>query len=107
MRLATGLAGGKPFAVLDTENGRALHKADDYKFKHAALEPPFTPERYAKAVKAADDAGFPVIVIDSGSHEYEGVGGVLDIQTAEFERMGRRESARMSSWIEPKRRHKR
>lgn len=107
MRLATGLSGGAPFAVIDTEAGRALHKADDYTFKHALLDEPFTPERYAEAVKAADDAGFPVIVIDSGSHEYEGVGGVLDIQTAEFERMGNRDSARMSSWIEPKKRHKR
>lgn len=107
MRLATGLSGGKPFAVIDTESGRALHKADDYTFKHALLDEPFTPERYAEAVKVADDAAFPVIVIDSGSHEYEGVGGVLDIQTAEFERMGSREGARMASWIEPKRRHKR
>jgi hypothetical protein len=82
MRIATGLAGGKPFAVIDTENGRALHKADDYTFKHAELDEPFTPERYAEAVKAADAAGFPVIVIDSGSHEYEGIGGVLDLQAA-------------------------
>lgn len=105
MRLATGLAGGQKFAVIDTENGRALHKADDYSFQYTALDEPFSPERYAEAVKAADD--FPVIVIDSGSHEYEGVGGVLDAQTAEFERMGERDSARMSSWIAPKRRHKR
>jgi AAA domain-containing protein len=107
MRLATGLSGGAPFAVIDTENGRALHKADDYRFKHATLEEPFTPERYAEAVKDADDAGFPVIVIDSGSHEWEGIGGVLDMQAAEFERMGSREGARMASWIEPKARHKR
>ena len=106
MRLATGLAGGQPFAVIDTENGRALHKADDYTFKHAPLDEPFTPERYSEAVKAADAAGFPVVVIDSGSHEYEGVGGVLDSQVAEFKRMGERESARLSSWVEPKRRHK-
>jgi len=107
MRLATGLANGQPFAVIDSENGRALHKADDYNFKHASLDEPFTPERYSEAVKAADAAGFPVTVIDSGSHEYEGVGGVLDMQTAEFKRMGEREGARMSSWIEPKQRHKR
>lgn len=107
MRLATGLAAGKPFAVIDTENGRALHKADDYQFKHIPFEEPFTPERYTEAVQMVDDAGYPVIVIDSGSHEWEGVGGVLDAQTAEFERMGRKEGARMASWIEPKRRHKR
>jgi AAA domain len=107
MRLATGLSAGKPFAVIDTENGRALHKADDYTFKHATLDAPFSPERYAEAVAAADAAGYPVIVIDSGSHEYEGVGGVLELQSEEFERMGNRDSARMSSWIVPKQRHKR
>lgn len=107
MRLATGLANGKTFAVIDTENGRALHKADDYTFQHAELGEPFTPERYSEAVKAADAQGFPVIVIDSGSHEYEGIGGVLEMQAAEFERMGGKESARMSSWIAPKQRHKR
>jgi hypothetical protein len=106
MRLATGMSDGAPFAVIDSENGRALHKADDYTFKHGNLEAPFTPERYTEAVAAADAAGFPVIIIDSGSHEYDGVGGVLDMQADEFKRMGERESARMSSWIEPKRRHK-
>ncbi|MCR4341998.1 MAG: zeta toxin family protein, partial [Gemmatimonadaceae bacterium] len=40
MRLATGLSGGKPFAVIDSENGRALHKADDYKFKHTTIDEP-------------------------------------------------------------------
>ncbi len=106
MRLATGLSDGKPFAVIDTEHGRALHKADDYTFDYWELQEPFTPERYAEAVQAADKAGFPVIVIDSGSHEYDGVGGVLDIQTDEFAKMGGKESARMSSWIQPKLRHK-
>jgi hypothetical protein len=106
LRLATGLAGGKPFAVIDTERGRALHKADDYTFKHAELTEPFSPERYAEAIKETDAMGFPVIVVDSGSHEYEGIGGVLDIQREEFERMGSREGARMASWIAPKTRHK-
>lgn len=107
MRIATGLAGSKPFAVIDTESGRALHKADDYKFKHGDLAAPFTPERYWEAISAADQAGYPVIVIDSFSHVWEGVGGVLEMQTDEFKRLGEREGARMASWIEPKKRHRR
>lgn len=107
MRLATGLAGGQPFCVIDTENGRALHKADDYAFKHIPFDEPFSPERYTEAIQTADAAGFPVIIVDSGSHEYDGVGGVLDSQEQEFERMGRKEGARMASWIAPKARHKR
>lgn len=106
LRLATGLAGDGKICVIDTEHGRALHKADDYTFDHAELDEPFTPERYAEAIKAVDELGYSVIVIDSGSHEYEGSGGVLDIQIAEFERMGKKDTARMASWIAPKHRHK-
>jgi len=112
MQLATGLAGGKKFCVIDTEAGRALHKADDYKFDHGDLTAPFSPERYGEALAAANAKGYPVIVIDSASHEYEGDGGILDMQQAEWERLmrgdeSRREATRMSSWIDPKQRHKR
>jgi hypothetical protein len=107
MRLAAGLAGGKRFACLDTENGRALHKADDYDFDHADLTEPFTPERYIEAVKAADAAGYPVIVIDSGSHEYDGPGGLLDMQAEEFQRLGGTSAVSPLSWSEPKKRDRR
>lgn len=106
MRLASGIAGDKPFAVIDTENRRALHYADQFNFHHAELNPPFRPSAYAEAVKAADDAGYPVIVIDSGSHVWSGDGGVLDWQQEEYERMGSREATKMASWIKPKTAHK-
>ena len=106
MRLASGIAGGKPFAVIDTENRRALHYADQFKFDHAELREPFTPDSYAEAIVAADQAGYPVIVVDSGSHVWAGDGGMLDMQEAEFQRMGARETVKMSSWIKPKREHK-
>ena len=107
MRLATGLANGDKFAVIDTESGRALHKADDYKFKHGDLTAPFTPERYWEAIAAADEAGYPVIVIDSFSHVWEGVGGVLEMQEQELERLGGGPSMAPKSWIKPKGRHRR
>lgn len=106
MRLASGISGGKPFAVIDTENRRALHYADQFKFDHAELREPFTPESYAEAIVAADQAGYPVIVVDSGSHVWAGDGGMLDMQEAEFQRMGARDTVKMSSWIKPKREHK-
>jgi hypothetical protein len=105
--LASGMSGGKPFAVIDTENGRARHYADMFRFDTADLEPPFRPERYAEAIIAADEAGYPVIVVDSMTHEYVGDGGILDWQDEEFHRMGARESVKFSSWIAPKQGHKR
>lgn len=104
LRLATGIAEHRPFAVIDTENGRALHKADDYTFSHTDFQPPYTPERYAEAIR--DAAAFPVIVIDSGSHEYDGEGGVLDSQLAELKRLGGGDNVKLLSWADPKRRHK-
>ena len=107
MRLAKGLAGTAPFAVIDTEAGRAKHYADLFRFDHGDLTPPFMPAAYADAIKAADDAKYPVIVVDSFSHEHAGEGGILDMQEAEFQRMGARDAVKMTSWIKPKGEHRR
>lgn len=111
MRLASGIAGDKPFAVIDTENGRARHYADQFKFDHGDLRGPFRPECYEEAIKAADAAGYPVIIVDSASHVWAGHGGVLDWQEAELDRMAgddwkKRESCKMAAWIKPKMAHK-
>jgi hypothetical protein len=104
MTLAKGLSGGKPFAVVDTENGRAKHYADDFQFDAADLHAPFRPDRYAEAIEAADAAGYPVIVVDSMSHEWEGDGGMLDWHD---ELMGSDQRKKMTAWIEPKKAHRR
>lgn len=111
MRLASGLSGGKPFAVIDTESRRALHYADQFKFDHGELHAPFRPDAYDEAIKAADKAGYPVIVVDSCSHEWAGEGGILDWQEEELDRMagdnyGKREACKMAAWIKPKMSHK-
>lgn len=106
MRLASGMAGAKPFCVIDTEAGRAKHYADQFKFDHGDLKPPFSPAAYSEAIAAADSAGYPVIVVDSCSHEHAGEGGILDMQEAEFQRMGGRDAVKMTSWIKPKGEHR-
>lgn len=107
MRLATGLAGGNRFAVIDTEARRALYYADKFAFDHAELHAPFRPDTYAEAIKAADAAGYPVIVVDSFSHVWAGEGGILDWAEEELDRMAgddykKREACKMASWIRPK-----
>ena len=111
MRLAAGIAQGKPFAVIDTEAGRAKHYADAFAFDHADLRPPFRPSAYADAIHAAQQAGYPVIVVDSFSHEHAGEGGLLDWHEEELDRMAKdnwqkRESCNMAAWIKPKMEHK-
>jgi|KBSMisStandDraft_5_1062788.scaffolds.fasta_scaffold10055_15 hypothetical protein len=108
LRIATGIAGETGTIVaIDTERGRMLHKADDYRFLHATLEGPFSPERYVEAIVAAEALDPAVIVIDSGSHEYDGEGGVLDLQLEEHARLGGGENTKLLSWARPKQRHKR
>lgn len=112
MRLAAGMSQGKPFAVIDTEAGRAKHYADRFAFDHADLQPPFRPSNYADAIKAADAAGYPVIVVDSFSHEHAGEGGLLDWHEEELTRIAKddwkkREACKMTAWIKPKTDHKR
>jgi len=111
MRLASGIAGGKPFAVIDTETGRARHYAEEFKFDHAELHAPFRPDSYLEAILAADEAGYPCVVVDSMSHVWAGEGGILDWQEEELDRMAgtdwkKREGCKMAAWIKPKMSHK-
>lgn len=112
LRVATGLAQGKPIAFIDTERGRALHYADDFDFLHAELDAPFSPAHYGEALEAALALGPAVIVVDSFSHEHAGDGGVLDMQEAELDRMAgndwkKRDTMKFAAWIKPKAEHKR
>lgn len=112
MRMAAGIVGkGNRFAVIDTEARRALHYADQFEFDHCELHPPFRPENYAEAIRAADKAGYKAIIVDSTSHVWAGEDGVLDWQEEELDRMAgndwkKREACKMAAWIKPKRAHK-
>jgi hypothetical protein len=76
---ATALAKGGKIAVIDTERGSASLYSEKFDFDVLELNPPFSPEIYHGAIKAAENAGYSVIVIDSLSHAWEGEGGALDM----------------------------
>lgn len=83
IKLAYGLAGGRGEKVgfLDTENRRGSLYADIVTdpFLIGDLYAPFSPQRYIDAIRAFQDAGVEVLVIDSVSHEWEGTGGCEEI----------------------------
>lgn len=112
MRMASGIVGkGKRFAVIDTEARRSLHYAGMFEFDMCEVKAPFRPEAYSEVIKAADEAGYEAIVVDSFSHEWAGEGGVLDWQEHELDRMAgddwkKREACKMAAWIKPKMGHK-
>lgn len=80
--LAKGL-GGKT-AVLDTEGGSASLYADFFDFDTwDELDPKgFPPEYFIRVIKAAEEAGYNNLIIDSLSHEWNGRGGCLELADA-------------------------
>jgi hypothetical protein len=70
--------GGKT-VVIDTEEGSSDLYDHLHDFDVIDLRPPFSPERYIEAIKAAEAAGYEVIVIDSVTHCWSGPGGCLEI----------------------------
>lgn len=78
--LARGMATSwEKVALIDTENGSGELYSHLGAYNVITLEAPFSPERYIEAIKACEDAGMEVLVIDSVSHEWEGTGGCLDL----------------------------
>lgn len=80
LRLAKGIsqAMGKPFAVIDTENGSASLYSEFFDFDTLNLTPPFTTEKYIEAINLAEKEGYCAIVIDSITHAWAGEGGLLE-----------------------------
>ena len=91
--------------LLDTENKRGSLYAEilDGPFLIGDLYPPFSPSRFSTAIKEFQDAGVEVLVIDSGSHEFEGEGSVEDIANAPKADGTER---KVANWVGAKREHK-
>jgi len=78
LTLAKGLAGeGGRIAVIDTENNSAALYADEFEFDVLNLDT-FSPEVYIQAIRAAEAAGYDVLIIDSLSHAWAGKDGALE-----------------------------
>lgn len=64
-------------AVIDTERGSARKYANLFDFDVLELAS-FSPQTYIDAIKAAETAGYEVIVIDSLSHAWSGTDGAIE-----------------------------
>lgn len=109
LRLATGIkeiVGGE-IVFIDTENQRARHYADLFRFRHIDFAPPYGSRDYLDALAAATRRPPGVIVIDSLSHEHEGEGGLLDFYSMELQRLAGddpspQQRAQLAAWRRPK-----
>jgi len=80
--LAYGLCGQwNKIAIIDSES----HSADLYAnlgaYNVLSISAPFTPEKYIEAIQVCEKEGMEVIIIDSISQEWDGIGGILDIHS--------------------------
>ena len=81
--IAKGL-GGK-VAMIDTENGSGDLYAGVTEYDIITMNAPYLPEKYIAAIKAAEDAGYDVLIIDSLSHAWsDGVMEMIDARGGQF-----------------------
>lgn len=103
--LARGIVGetGK-IVLIDTESGRGSLYSDLIPGGYDVIdfEPPFSPARFSDAMQYAIDQGANCLIIDSISHEWEGIGGVCDMAAAIEERTGK---SGLHCWKDPKMQH--
>lgn len=80
--LARGFAGPNGrIAMIESESGRGEIYVDAIPGGYDVLPIAgnFSPKVYGGAIGAAEDAKYDVLIIDSASPEWEGIGGVLDM----------------------------
>lgn len=107
--LGRGLVGPKgKLGLLDTETGRGKIYAEAIPggYQYGELTAPFSPERYIAAIKSAEAAGLQCLIVDSASHEWEGIGGIGEIADSGKNSSGG-ELKGLAKWAKPKARHKR
>lgn len=80
--IAYGLCGDwNKIAIIDTENNSADLYAHLGPYNVLPLSAPYAPEKYIEAVKACENSGIEVIIIDSITHEWDGKGGILELHS--------------------------
>jgi DNA polymerase III delta prime subunit len=101
LKLAHGLINqGERVCVIDTENHRASHYDVDFDFDVINLEAPFSPEKFIEAINIIQNGGYKAIIIDSISHEWDSIGGVIDMAENSTNKSG------LAAWGKPKKEHK-
>jgi AAA domain len=87
LKLARGLAGPDgTMCVIDTDFEASTLYADAYRFDIQPLDPPFEPDRFTEVLRQLSPH-YDVVVPDTGTHEWTGEGGCLEIRDREALRL--------------------
>lgn len=101
IKVARGLIGPQGrLGFLDTETGRGRLYSDLTTYDYGELTPPFSPIRFIGAIDDFEAHGVDALILDSASHEWEGVGGVQEMAEATGKQG-------LLKWQQPKAAHKR
>jgi hypothetical protein len=65
--------------LVDTESGSGELYSHMGPYQVVPFDPPYTPERYIEALDYCEAHGAEVVILDSATHEWDGVGGCLEI----------------------------
>jgi hypothetical protein len=66
--------------MVNTEASRGLYYADEFEYDITKnFVAPYKPERYIEAIEYAIEEKYPILILDSTSHEWMGEGGVLEL----------------------------
>lgn len=112
--IAEGLAGDDgEVAFIDTEGGRARHyfptsgdkrskaelrKEFLFRVKYLDMRPPFSPRAIWESINEAIRIGAKVVVVDSASDEWEGIGGLHDMHISEMARLAKKPYEEFQDW---------
>ena len=77
LALAKNLWPEAKVCLIDTENESASLYADHFEFDTIPLGPPFETARYVACIDAVVKGGYDVLIIDSITPQWDGVGGIL------------------------------
>lgn len=88
LRLATGMLeklkelglekNGK-ILLANTEQARGRYYANEFKYDIVDINAPHNPEKYSELIEFATSKDYPILIIDSTTHEWEGQGGCLEL----------------------------
>lgn len=88
LRLATGMLrklkelgkeGNGKILMANTEVSRGRYYANEFKYDIVDIAAPHNPEKYVDLINFAVKMNYPILIIDSSSHEWEGKGGCLEL----------------------------
>lgn len=84
LRIASAMGGR--IALIDTERGSASKYSDQFDFDVCEVFDDYNPQRLFEALKAAGEASYDCVIVDSLTHFWNGPGGFLEMVDDEVKR---------------------